>query len=115
MLPAINSIVLHKERCLAVVNWINEGNTLYDVVFEDEAINLDVQDAFQNSADELELGTYDENVCNCTNQDMSSVIGDISQFADLPERKAGVLVTEGLRVAVLWSGSCFHCWLPSTW
>ena len=82
----------------------NDGNTLYDVVFEGQAINLDVEDAFQNFAEELQLGTYDENLCNCTNQDMSSVIGIISQFADAPERKAGVLITEGLTVAVLCFG-----------
>lgn len=104
MLPAINSIVLPKEWSLAVVNCINDGNTLYDVVFEGQAINLDVEDAFQNFAEELQLGTYDENLCNCTNQDMSSVIGIISQFADAPERKAGVLITEGLTVAVLCFG-----------
>ena len=35
---------------------------------------------------------------------MSSVIGIISQFADAPGRKAGVLITEGLTVAVLCFG-----------
>ena len=57
-----------------------------------------------NFADELQLGTYDENVYKCTNQDMSSVIGTISQFAHGPERKAGVLITEGLTVVVLCFG-----------
>ena len=57
MLPAINSIVLPKEWSLAVVNCINDGNTPYDVVFEGQAINLDVEDAFQNFAEELQLGT----------------------------------------------------------
>lgn len=89
---------------MAVVNCINDGNTLHDIVFEGQALNLDVKDAFQNFADELELGTYDANVCTCTNQDMSSVIGIVSQFADAPERKAGVLITGGLTVAVLCFG-----------
>jgi len=45
MLPAVNSIVLPKECTLGVVNCINEGNTLYDVVFEGQAIDFDVEDA----------------------------------------------------------------------
>lgn len=84
MLPAINDMLLPTEWSFAVVICINDSNTLYDEVFEGQAINLDKENAFWNFADELELGMYEETICNCTNQVMSSVINIISQFADAP-------------------------------
>jgi len=104
MLPKINSAVLPEEWSLAVVNCISDGNTLYDVVFEGQAVYLDVEEAFQNFSDELQLGTYDENMFSYIDQDMTSVIGAVSQFADREDRKAGVLITEELTVAVLCFG-----------
>ena len=47
------------------MNCINDGNTLYDAVFEGQAVYLDVEDAFQNFSDELQLRSYDENICSC--------------------------------------------------
>ena len=41
----------------AIANAIVDGNTLHDCVFEGQAINLDVEDAFENVEEELELGT----------------------------------------------------------
>lgn len=45
MLPTINSAVLPEEWSLAVVNCISDGNTLYDAVFEGQAVYLDVEEA----------------------------------------------------------------------
>ena len=96
--------MLPVEWSSAVVNCINDGNTLYDVVFEGQVVNLDVEDAFQNFSDELQLRSYDENMCSCIDQDVTSIIGVISQFADKNQRKAGVLITEELTVSVLCFG-----------
>ena len=104
ILPNFSSIVLPVEWSSAVVNCINDGNTLYDAVFEGQAVYLDVEDAFQNFSDELQLRSYDENMCSCIDQDVTSIIGVISQFADGNQRKAGVLITEELTVAVLCFG-----------
>ena len=94
MLPNITSIVLPVEWSSAVVNCINDGNTLYDVVFEAQAVYLDVEDAFGNFSDELQLRSYDENMCSCIDQDVTSIIAVISQFAGGNERKGGILITE---------------------
>ena len=60
MLPVINTITLPAAWGLAVINCIADGNTLYDLAFEGQGIYLDVQDAFENFSEKLQIGTYDE-------------------------------------------------------
>jgi len=103
-LPLINTIRLPAIWGTTVVNCIVDGNTLYDMVFEGQAVFLDVEDAFECFADELLLSSYDENMCNCSNQDFAPIIGLISQLSYGNPRKAGVLITEGTTVAVLVTG-----------
>lgn len=97
-LPMIHTNSLPLVWSTAIVNCIVDGNTLYDMIFEGQAVFLDVEDAFDCFAEDLQLRSYDENVCNCTNNDFSPIIGMIN---DLDHRKAGVLITEGMTVAVL--------------
>jgi len=37
-----------------------DGNTVHDCLFEGQAIYLNVEDAFENSEEELEFAAYDE-------------------------------------------------------
>ena len=70
---------------------ISDINTLYDAVFE----GRDVEDVFQKFSDELQLESCDENMCsNCNDQDLTSLIGVISQYAEGSNRKAGILITD---------------------
>lgn len=67
---------------VAIVNAIVEGNTLHDNVFEDQAVNLDTEDAFEISEDELDLSTYDEQQCYCQNRDLGNqCVSQDRQFA----------------------------------
>ena len=95
--------MLPSEWSYTVVNSIADGNTLYDMAYEGQAVNLDVEDAFQNFSDELQLEAYDEHICNCSRQD-TTLIGLITQMASRHERRAGVLITGGMTVAVLCFG-----------
>lgn len=96
--------MLPSEWSYTVVNSIADGNTLYDMAYEGQAVNLDVEDAFQNFSDELQLEAYDEHLCNCSRQDTTPLIGLITQMASRHERRAGVLITGGMTVAVLCFG-----------
>ena len=96
--------MLPSEWSYTVVNSITDGNTLYDLVNEGQAVNLDVEDAFQNCSDELQLAAYDEHLCNCSRQDTTPLVGLITEMASRHERRAGVLITEGMTVAVLCFG-----------
>ena len=40
---------------------------------------MDVQHAADNFADEIQVMSYDENICNCSNQNMTPLIGLISE------------------------------------
>ena len=102
-LQKISGLMLPLQWTSAITNSIADGNTLHDIAFEGQPINLDVQDAVDNFADELQVMSYDENICNCSNQDMTPLIGLISEKASRLERKAGVLIVDGLTVAV----ACF--------
>lgn len=103
-LPMIDTYFLPQVWIDAVTNCIQDGNTLYDLMFEGQAVVLDVQDAFECFADELQLSSFDDNVCNCTNDDLSPVIGVISGLANTGSRKAGVLISQGMTVAILVTG-----------
>lgn len=103
-IPLINTNRLPELWSTTVVNCIVDGNTLYDMFFEGQAVFLDVQDAFGCFAEELQLSSYDENVCNCSNDDFAPLVGIISQFDHSNQKKAGVLITEGVTVAVLVTG-----------
>ena len=70
--------MLPGERSKAVVDYISDGNTLYDAVFE----GRDVEDVFQKFSDELQLESWDENMCSCDDQDLTSLIGVTSQYAE---------------------------------
>ena len=51
-----------------------DGNTLHDCVFEGQEINLDVEDAFENFEEELELAAYDEKQCHYPNQGLDNLV-----------------------------------------
>ena len=59
---------------VAIVNAIVEGNTLHDNAFEGQAVNLDTEDAFEISEDELEFSTHDEQHCYCQNQVLGNLV-----------------------------------------
>lgn len=94
------SNVLSPQWKTAIANAIVDGNTLHDSAFQGHAINLDVEDAFHNFEDELELASYDEQQCYCVNQDLNNLVPLFTQHA-VPDLQTGVLVVAGRSVAVL--------------
>ena len=86
----------------AIANAIVDGNTLHDIAFKGQAINLDVEDAFKNFEDELELATYDEQQCHCPNQDLANLVNLFTQ-SRVSDFQAGVIVVDGHTVSVLTS------------
>ena len=99
-LPTISSDILPTEWSSMLVNCISAGNSLY-TLNQCGNVLLDVGDAYNKFSDELQLESYDENVCNCTNEDMSPVIGMLSRCASEQESKGCLLITQGYSVAVL--------------
>ena len=83
----------------AIANAIVDGNTLHDIAFEGQAINLDVEDAFENFEDELDLAAYDEQQWHCPNQDLDNLINLFSQSGER-DLQAGVIVADGRTFAV---------------
>ena len=84
----------------AIANAIVDGNTLHDCVFEGQAINLDVEDAFENFEQELELAAYDEQQCNCPNQDLDNLVALFTQ-SSVRDTQAGVIIADGRTISVL--------------
>ena len=78
----------------AIANAIVDGNTLHNCIFEGQAINLDVEDAFDNFEEELELAAYDERQCHCLNQDLDNLVALFAQ-SRVRDTQAGVIVTDG--------------------
>ena len=64
-----------------------DGNTLHDCVFEGQAINLDVEDAFENFEEELELAANDEKQCHCPNQDLDNLVAQCLHRVNLETPK----------------------------
>ena len=77
-----------------------DGNTLFDCIFEGQAINLDVEDAFDNFDEELELAAYDERRCLCLNQDLDNLVAFFAQ-SRVRDTQAGVIVADGRTISVL--------------
>ena len=85
----------------AIANAIINGN-MHDIAFKRLAINLDVEDAFENFEDELELAAYDEQQCHRPNQDLDNLVSLFTQ-GRVSEFQAGVIVVDGCTVSVLTS------------
>ena len=83
----------------AIANAFVDGNALHDCVFEGQAINVDVEDAFENFAEELELAAYDEQQCHCPNQDLDNLVALFT--STVRDTQAGVLVADGRTISVL--------------
>lgn len=63
--------------------------------FERQAINLDVEDAFENFEEELELVAYDEQQCYCPIvQDLDNLVIPLTQ-SRVSDFQAGVIVAVG--------------------
>ena len=77
-----------------------DGNTLHDCIFEGQAINLDVEDAFDYFEEELELAAYDERQCHCLNQDLDNLVALFAQ-SRVRDTQAGVIVADGRTISVL--------------
>ena len=60
-----------------------------------------MEDAFHNFSEELQVSSYEENVCNTSGEDLTSLIGLVNQVTEMGQQRAGVLITEGMSVAVL--------------
>ena len=84
----------------AIANAIVDGNTLHDCIFEGQAINLDVEDAFETFEKELELAAYDEKQCHCLNQDLDNLVALFAQ-SRVRDTQAGVIVADGHTISVL--------------
>ena len=84
----------------AIANAIIDGKTLHDIAFEGQAINLNVEDAFETFEEELELAAYDEGQCHCPNHDLDNLVSLFTQ-SRVSDLQAGVIVVDGRTVAVL--------------
>lgn len=104
-LPVICGEILSPEWSSMMVDCITAGNMLYDSLYQGRNAFLDVEDAYNIFAQELELVSYDENVCNCSNHDMSPVVGLLSQCESDVGKVSFVVITQERTVAVLRFGT----------
>ncbi|XP_028516351.1 uncharacterized protein LOC110244112 [Exaiptasia diaphana] len=63
------------------------------------------EDAFKKCSEELQLSSYDENVCNTTNQDLCPVVGLLSQCVNERIKRGCLLITQEITMAVLCSSA----------
>ena len=96
----LSSTSLPPQWKTSIANAILDGNTLHDSAFEGQPINLDVEDAFENFEEELELAAYDEQQCYCPNQDLDNLVNLFTQ-SRVSDLQAGVMVADGRSVSVL--------------
>ena len=69
------STSLPPQQKTAIAKAVVDGDTLHDCVCEGQAIYLDVEDAFENSEEELELAAYDEKQCHiCPSQELDNLV-----------------------------------------
>ena len=96
----LSSTSLPPQWKTSIANAILDGNTLHDTAFEGQPINLDVEGAFENFEEELELAAYDEQQCYCPNQDLDNLVSLFTQCR-VGDLQAGVMVADGRTVSVL--------------
>lgn len=96
----LSSTSLPPQWKTSIANAVLDGNTLHDSAFKGQPINLDVEDAFENFEEELELAAYNEQQCYCPNQDLDNLVSLFTQ-SRVRDLQAGVIVSDGRSVSVL--------------
>ena len=78
------------------------GNALHDLLFDEEARNLDIEDAVESCGNDLHIATYDQPIgFDLHSGDLSPLVQTLQAQATHHQRQAAVLISGFKSVTLL--------------